>query len=530
MKKLSVDVSNFRTMIEGNYLYVDKTQIIYDLLQLKRLFFLSRPRRFGKSLLISTLFELFSGNKELFKDTWIGKSDYQWQEHPVIYFDFSELAVETSTEFKIDLIGALENSAQSYAVDISHASSVQAKLLTLVRSLSKKNKVVILIDEYDAPLLHNLDNLEVARAIQKLLSRFFATIKSLDGKGHVRAVFITGITKFSKTSIFSGMNNLNDLTMKPEAASLLGYTKDELEECFEEYIKEFAQQKKLTVNALRKEIQNYYNGYRFSEQELKVYNPYSVIHSLDNKNFANYWFETGTPSFLIPLVKKQFNKIKNLETIELSSAALGTFDLESIHILPILFQAGYLTIHDFDEKTRKYLLGFPNVEVRDSFYKYLVVALTQSSVTDVERALDDFNQALAKNDIELFCTTLTSLLASIPYQLHVAQEAYYHSLLHFLTTLLGIESDSEVSSSRGRIDLVIKTKKRIFIFEFKFKSTPAKALAQIVKNKYYEKYLRFKKPITLVGLAFNVKRKMLALDWVVQDYKKPPEKGKGKRA
>jgi len=528
MKKLPIGISNFRTMIEEDYLYVDKTQTIYDLFSQQRLFFLSRPRRFGKSLLISTLNELFSGNKELFKDTWIGKeSDYAWPKHPVMYLDFSAFSVKTAAAFEISLNRKLEVIAEENAIDVSKDSLPDLKLDTLVRELSKKNKVVLLVDEYDYPLLQNLDSIEIARATQKILSSFFATIKSLYGAGNIHALFITGVTKFSQTSLFSGMNNLYDLTMAPEAATLLGYTKDELEECFEEYIQKFAQQEKLTVNVMRKEIKNYYNGYRFSKEEIKVYNPYSVLLCLYKKEFSNYWLRTGTPSFLITLAKGQFDKIKNLETIELSSEALGTFGLDSIHIIPILFQAGYLTIHGFDKKTNKYLLGLPNIEVKDSFYKYLVVALAQSSVPDVERALDDFHQALAKNDIELFCTTLTSLFASIPYQLHVAKEAYYHSLLHFLTTLIGIESESEISSSKGRIDLVIKTKKRIFLFEFKFNGTPAKALAQIVANRYYEKYLRYKKPIILIGLAFNVKKKMFTLDWVAEKYKKPTKKRVG---
>lgn len=520
IKLLPTDVSDFPTMIEGNYVYVDKTKILYQYFsEGKRLFFLSRPRRFGKSLLLSTLNELFLNNKKLFKDTWIESSDYKWVEYPIINLDFSALSFQTSQEFKIDIIWTLESIAKKYSISISDAPSLATKFKSLIDQLSEKNKVVILIDEYDYPLLKNLDHEDIADAILEVMAGFFGVLKHVSG--HLHCLFITGVTKFAKTTLFSGLNNLNDLFVDPSAASLLGYTQQELQDNFPKYIEALATKKNLSIAETYDAIKDWYNGYRFSTDETKVYNPYSVVHLFNIKEFKNFWLETGTPGFLIQLMKKQYYEIKDIETAKLNEQSLGTFEIKQLPLLAILFQTGYITIADFsyasDGKTILYKMTYPNQEVSISFKKYIITSMTQNTVRDVERAADQIDNALTKNDIELFCNTLKSLLANIPYQLHIGSEAFYHSLFQFLVDLLGFQGQSEVSSDKGRIDLVIQTKNRIFIFEFKFKSTGEKALNQIIEKQYYQKYLYLTKPITLVGLSFNHKGKELTLDWVKKD-------------
>jgi len=513
MKKLPVDVSHFPTMIEGNYLYIDKTKYIYDLITKRRLYFLSRPRRFGKSLLISTLKEIFSGNKKLFKDLWIGKhSDYSWEKHPVLHFDFSSLDVEDAKIFQSDLKDLLDETGNRYKIDLSHKSLVSSKLRTLIEEAAKTNKVVLLIDEYDAPLLAHLDDLKKARAIQKIMKTFFNILKSSENKGHIHAMFVTGVTKFSKVSLFSGFNNLNDMTLETETATLLGYTKEELTS-FDEHAKEFASKNNITIEKTFELIQDWYNGYRFSREEQKVYNPYSVLNCLDKKHFSNYWLNTGTPGFLIELLKKQYDNIQKLEHYEVDEEFLGTFEIGELPIIPILFQAGYLTIDRYHENTNTYTLKFPNREVRDTFEKYILAALVNTTARDISQQVFQLKQAMEKNNIEDFCQMLKSLLAGIPSYLHIEQEAYYHSLFHIMMNLLNFKGESEIIASKGRIDFVIDTTARIFIFEFKLNSTGKKALEQIVDRKYYEKYKRFKKPITLVGLSFNTKKKHLSFDW-----------------
>lgn len=517
MKKLPVDVSSFKHMITEDYLYIDKTEYIYNLVTKGRFYFLSRPRRFGKSLLISTLKELFSNNRSLFTNLWIDKSDYAWQEFPVINLNFSFLSIENSHELKISLEWALDSIAIEFGIDVSKAPSPGLKLEMLVKALSQKNKVVILVDEYDYPLINAIENKKVAEANRKVLKNLFSAIKGLDE--YLRAIFITGVSKFSKTSIFSGLNNLDDLSLDPLADCLLGYTPQELNHYFSTHIQELAKTENQPIATIQLEIQRWYNGYRFSKDPSTVYNPFSVLYCLKKKNFENYWFESGTPSFLIELLKQNYSSLEFIEQIELSSDSLGTFDVGHLPIIPILFQTGYLTIHDYDKVTKKYKLGYPNYEVKESFKKYLLAAGTHSDIPTVESTVSQLSFALNTDNIELFCSLLKSLFAHIPYHLHIPQERYYHSLIQLLASLLGLEAQSEIVTDKGRIDFVITTKAYVYIFEFKFAQDADRALKQIDTRKYYERYETSKKNIVLIGLSFNKGKKGLTIEYKIEDHK-----------
>ena len=377
VKYLPRDVSNFEKMIKNNYIYVDKTELIYNLYATgDSYFFLSRPRRFGKSLLISTLKELFSGNKKLFENLWIGKSGvWDWQEYPIIELDFSRIARRTPRDLQSSLTWTLVNIGKRYNIDITDAPTPSDKLVDLVQRLAERNNVVILIDEYDKPILDLLDTMKIAQDNRTILKDFYDTLKGLSS--YIHAVFITGVSKFSRTSLFSGLNNLIDITMVPEAATLLGYTKQEIEYYFAEYVTLLAQVRQSSIEDTMLEMERWYNGYRFSDQEITVYNPFSVLYYLKTKRRANYWFESGTPTFLISLLKSQYSSLEDIQEVELSSASLGTFDIENIPLIPLLFQTGYLTITDYDLETDKYRLNYPNTEVRESFTKYIIAAVNQ---------------------------------------------------------------------------------------------------------------------------------------------------------
>jgi len=519
MKHLPLDVSTLKMMIERDYVYIDKTEHIFNLFNKgNRFYFLSRPRRFGKTLLISTLKEFFLGNKNLFKDLWVGESvEYQWPQYPVIHLDFSTIANKTEAFFDASLSLELKTIATSYGIDVSAAQSSNDKLKILVRTLAQKNEVVLLIDEYDYPLLCNLEFPIVANALQNMMRNFYSMIKALDP--HLRAVFITGVSKFSKTSIFSGMNNVNDITLKPEGATLLGYTESEIRCFLQPHLEDFAKVKNLSVDTIMQEMQAWYNGYRFSENDetAKMYNPFSVLHCLQNKQFKNYWFETGTPGFLVHLLKKQYQFIENIENIELSGSSLGTFDINDMPIIPILFQTGYLTIQHYNKELDKYTLSYPNHEVAESFKKYLVSALSHTDIVGVEASIYQIKHALEICNIDLFCNTLRSLFANIPYLLHIPEEKYYHSLFQFMLDLMGLEAQSEIMTSKGRIDLVVQVKSTVFIFEIKFKDSAENALKQILEKRYYEKYTAGGKKIVLIGLSFHYKDKTLNIDWVNQE-------------
>lgn len=517
LKKLPVDVSNFPLMIQRNYLYIDKTKNIYDIITRSRLHFLSRPRRFGKSLLLSTLKEIYSGKKELFNNLWIGKSDYVWAEHPVITFDFSSLSFRTSQEFEISLNAALDHMGKNNNIDLTNVPFPVLKLQDLIKGLSLKNRVVVLIDEYDAPLLGHLASMPVAQEIQQVMRPLFSTLKSMDGQGYIEAIFITGVTKFAKTSLFSGFNNLNDLTLDPEAATLLGYTKQELVLYFDTHIKQFAQKNSITERAALEAIQEWYNGYRFSRDTATVFNPYSVLYCFHKNDRANYWLNSGTPTFLIELLKLKYGEMENIKSYTVSDEFLGSFELNSLPLVTILYQAGYLTIDTYNPETREYTLRYPNEEVNQSFKKYILASLIQGDSRGVETALSQFKYALEENDIERFCTILKSLMAGIPYQLHGNNEGYYHSLFHVIADMIGIDGQSEITTSEGRIDFAAQTTSRMFVFEFKYNSTAQKALDQIIQKNYAQKYTRFKKAITLVGIAFNIKAKEFSVDWVKKE-------------
>lgn len=522
MGYLARDVSSFPLMIRENYIYVDKTEDIYNLYATKdRYHFLARPRRFGKSLLISTLKELFLGNKELFKGLWIEKSDFQFTEHPLLHFDFLSIAHDTSKDLNASLITVIDEMAKQYDIDISGLNTFVDKLRVLVKKLAKTNAVVILIDEYDHPLLKNIKNLPIAEENQKILKSFYDVIKSLDA--YLRAIFITGVTKFAKTSF--GCNNLRDISESPEFASILGYTVDEINHYFSDALTSFTKEKKVPLTTLKAEMKTWYNGYRFSEKDLRVYNPYSVVYYLKDQKCANYWFSSGTPSFLVKVLKEDPLALYNLEDSAVQTSSFDAFEVGEVPTLTLLYQSGYLTIKKYERIFNQdtFILGFPNEEIKLSIAVLMLGVLTNQKQPSVESALFRLRMTLYRNDITSFCAALQKLFAQIPYQLHLKQEAYYHSLIQFLVYLLGFDADSEISTSNGRIDLMIRLKTRVFIFEFKLNQPAQSALQQIKDKRYYEKYLSNDKDLSLVGISFNWEDKNLKIDCVFEDITDLPQ-------
>ncbi len=325
MKFLPSDINTFDKMIKEGYLYVDKTKQIAELFeQGRRYFFLSRPRRFGKSLLISTLESFFKGEKELFAHLWISKQPgITWQEHPIIKLDFSLAEYNTPEELKQGLIWMINRCAKKYGVDVSEGYSPKTKLVLLVEQLAQRNSVVFLVDEYDKPIVDHLHNKEKANAQREVLTSFFDGFKGLDQ--YMRCIFITGVSKFSKTSIFSGLNNLNEISYKPLAADLVGYTEEEIKNYFSPYLTECAENHNSSCTTLLEKVRKWYNGYRFSEKPLKVYNPYSITYFFLEKKFSNFWFDSGTPTFLVEHLKKHPFSLQDIQNKVFSLKTLGTF-------------------------------------------------------------------------------------------------------------------------------------------------------------------------------------------------------------
>ena len=363
-----------------NLLYVDKTRYLYDLVKPGAgTYFLARPRRFGKSLMISTLEEIFLGNRALFKDLWIDSSDYDWQTYSIIRIDFSANAVTNAANLEQVIDYYVEGFALQHGLKL-RGFDYQSRFGNLIEQLASSGKqVVLLIDEYDKPLIDNLTRLPQAVEIRNTLKNFYTVIKALDR--YLRFVFITGITKFSKVGVFSAMNNLTDLTMSPHFATALGITEAEFAYYFPEHIAELAAKEGITNEILTAKVRQWYDGFCFVEACENVYNPYSTLQLFTQQRFANYWFETGTPTFLIKLIKERNYDMQPLDHLEVTELTFSTYEIESLDLVPLLFQTGYLTIKDFrrDKFGEIYTLSYPNYEVKNSFLTYLLSATKETN-------------------------------------------------------------------------------------------------------------------------------------------------------
>lgn len=375
LKKLPIGVSSLQGMIDEGYLYVDKTREIHKLFaQGGKYYFLSRPRRFGKSLLISTLKEIFSGNRELFKGLWI-EDQIEWKKYPVIHIDFTRIAYQTPELLQKELSVMLHQRANEADIQLSKDRTPVGQFEELISNLAKENQVVILIDEYDKPILDYLHLPEQAIANREILKAFYTVIKALDE--HIRFAFLTGVSKFSKVSVFSGLNNLRDITLSEEYSTLLGYTQDELELYFAGWIKAALKKLNMSKKELLGQIRDWYNGYSWNGKD-SVYNPFSILNFFQESQFQNFWFSTGTPGFLIQAIKDQKEDIQGIESYEADALVFDSFEIGHLHPISLLFQSGYLTIKEIRHQYGmvSYLLSYPNREVKDSFLKYITGDLT----------------------------------------------------------------------------------------------------------------------------------------------------------
>ena len=527
MKKLPVSAQSFVKIITGNYAYIDKTEHIYRLIQNDCCFF-ARPRRFGKSLLCSTLKSLFLGQKELFKGLWIEReSDYDWPVYPVVHIDFLSIPHKTPEELDAALTRYLAKVATSYDLPSLAITTPNEMFGLLVEQLQRKYQatVVIIIDEYDKPILTHLHNMPVAKQIREMLKSFYEVIKGLDE--YLRFVFITGVSRFSQTSIFSGLNQLLDISMNPDFAHLVGCTEEELAHVFVEHLGGIAQEKKIPTSVLINEMRAMYNGYRFwknvplrrvnalGDATEKIFNPFSIVNALHAKSLDNFWFLSGTPTFLINLLQQHHYPVIALENLKADLSELSTFDIEHLPLTTLLFQTGYLTIKSYDEETKNFTLSYPNNEVKEAFLHNILKLMVHVEHSKINAFTTKLLSDLAKQNTAEFMQTLKEFYANIPYDLHVAKEKYYQTIFFVLLKLIGVVIDVEISTNIGRIDAVVETKDYLYIIEFKINKKASVALEQIREKQYFERYLSDQRQIILMGISFDTGLKNIG-DFLVE--------------
>lgn len=509
MKKLPVGIQSITKILSNDYVYVDKTEFVKKLIdEGTPHYFLSRPRRFGKSLFLNTLEEVFSGNKELFKGLYIYESNYCWETYPVIHLDFSKIANRTPEQLEKAIKTRLEILSKKNSVSII-TNDVEVALDTLITEIAEKtgNKVVVLVDEYDKPIIDRLDNLETAQTNKDILKGFFGALKPLDD--YLQFTFITGISKFSHVSLFSGLNNLNDITMDPRYAGIMGYTEEEVKHSFSEHIRSMSKEGR--EESILEEVKDWYNGYRFSRSNICVYNPFSTLNFMNKKYLGRYWYSTGTPSFLINEIKKHPRSMIPLDgTLAREDELTDISSLEEIDLKALMYQTGYFTIQDYNQISNRYYLGLPNEEVRTAFMNSLVKNFTKN--IDV-RSSEKFLKALESYQLDILFKEVKTGFSSFAYQVFSgAKEKTYQAMILSMLYGMGFEPISEKSTNTGRIDVVLEMPKSTYIIELKLDSSAKTALEQIIEKEYFKPYTYKSKEIAIIGANFSSEKRNIS-DW-----------------
>ena len=520
MKKLPIGIQTFSEIINLDCVYVDKTDLIYKMASSQKYYFLSRPRRFGKSLLISTLQTYFEGKKELFKGYKIEELEPKWEQYPVVEISFAKcksdkldvivkhVSIELSKqELKYGLVDKEETSKDTGDSDI-HFNDRFLKIIEAAYAQTGK-QVVLLIDEYDALMLNTVTDISTQDAVRVHLNNLFSPIKDLDPK--LKFVFITGITKLSQMSIFSTLNNLTDISLDSRYCTLCGFTENEVRTVLKPHVEAFAEKFQCSFDDAIAKLKQRYDGYKFSEEDTGVFNPYSLLRALDSKIFKNYWIETATPSSLLALLRENETlQIGDLDSLMLSSDFFDTPIERVTDIIPLLYQSGYLSIKSYDADYDQYVIGFPNSEVKFGFLntlmrKYAIVENGKEN-SIFRRAVID---SVRNDNPETLLTHLRTFLSKIPYPNEDTPEWYYQNLLYAILATCGFNVQSEIRTSAGRIDFVLFSPKSIFLFEFKLNKTADEALSQIDEKEYAQKFAFEGKRIWKIGVNFSSKERTI---------------------
>lgn len=514
LKRLPVGIQTFEKIIEEDYLYIDKTEYVYNMTRLSSYVFLSRPRRFGKSLLVSTLLSYFQGRKDLFKGLAIEKLDKEWTEYPVLRFSMASGKHRDKEQLEYYLGQLLAEYELLYGI-ASPAKTCNVRLTNVIQAAYKKTgrQVVVLIDEYDAPLLDVVHEGTSLDELRQTMRNFYSPLKDCDP--YLKFVFITGITKFSQLSIFSELNNLTNISMLPDFAGICGITTEEVMEQMQDYIDVLGEangwSKEETVEVLKKQ----YDGYHFTYPSPDIFNPFSLLKAFNTNIVDNYWFESGTPTYLIEMMRKFDVVPSNLSAIEALASEFDAPTEGMTTIIPLLYQSGYITIKTYEKEDRLYTLDIPNREIRVGLMESLLPNFVNKEWGNGLSAIARMNRALRHDDLDEMLRQLQAYLLTVPYCNNANSEGHYQQMLYIIFSLMGRYVDVEVHTPTGRVDIVMRTTKRLYLFELKLNRSAADAMRQINIKDYASRFAFSGLPMVKVGVNFDSERHTIS-DWVIE--------------
>ena len=512
-RRYPIGIQNFESLRKDGYLYVDKTELIFRLINSGRYYFLSRPRRFGKSLLVSTLEAYFQGKKEVFSGLAMERLEKEWKEHPVLHLDLNTQQYNTPESLTDKLNRELVEWEKLYGTEAAEVS-LSMRFEGVIRRAHERTgqRTVILVDEYDKPMLQAIGNKELQQAFRDILKAFYGALKSMDGD--IKFALLTGVTKFGKVSVFSDLNNLEDISMDETYADICGITENELTRYFKEDINDLASARGMTEEEILARLKENYDGYHFVPHSEGVYNPFSLLNTFKRKAFGSYWFETGTPTYLVELLKHTSYDLSRLPQEETSDEVLNSIYDDDMPI-PVIYQSGYLTIKDFDEEFGIYTLGFPNREVAEGFIRFLMPFYTKVNKTSSAFEIKRFVQEIKAGQPDAFLKRLRSFFSGTPYELVGEQELYYQNVLFIVFRLVGFHVQAEFHTSEGRADLVLQTDKYIYVMEFKLDGSAEEALKQINDKHYARPFETDGRQVFKVGVNFSKETRTIDT-WIVE--------------
>lgn len=509
-----IGIQNFEKIRRDGYFYIDKTALVYQMVKTGSYFFLSRPRRFGKSLLVSTLEAYFEGKRELFEGLAIEKLEKDWTKHPILHIDLNTEKYENLESLENILNDTLYKWEKVYGTEPSE-TSLPLRFKGIIRRAYEQtgNRVAIFVDEYDKPMLQAIGNEELQKAFRNTLQAFYGAIKTMDG--YIKFAFLTGVTKFGKVSVFSALNNLIDLSMDERYAAICGMTEKEIHDNLEEDLLELADKQKMSYEEVCRELKTCYDGYHFVENSVGIYNPFSVLNTFFKMKFGSYWFETGTPTYLVELLKAHHYDLHCMAHVETDADILNSVDSASTNPIPVIYQSGYLTIKKFDERFGIYRLGFPNREVEEGFMKFLLPFYANTNKVESPFQILKFVREVESGDYESFFRRLQSFFADTPYELIRDQELHYQNVLFIVFKLIGFYVKAEYHTSQGRIDLVLQTDEFIYVMEFKLEGSAEEALRQINEKNYAQPFATDSRKLFKIGINFSSQTRNIER-WIVE--------------